>query len=402
MILFFHRAPLSGFLANLIVTPFMTWAVPVGTLALLTGLPPFVHITEFLVRLSHRLAAWMSAWDPAYRVPDAPAWLVVAAAASLAWMSLELQRRRGGYWPLPALLASGLLAVILIHPFDPNTYPGTLEMTAVDVSQGDSLLLVAPGGETLLVDGGGLPRINGKPPRLDTGEGVVSPYLWARGFRRLDIVALTHADQDHIGGLEAILRNFQPRELWLAAIPDHAPMQLLLATARELGIRIVRKRAGDRIDLSGAAIEVLAPETARDGGRQNNNESLVLRARFGRRAFLLTGDAERQEEYELTAASAPLRADVLKLGHHGSKTSSTAAFLDAVHPTFAVISAGQDNQFRHPHDEVLARLAERGIQVLRTDRQGLVTVRTDGNRITAETQRWPVQDQPLFTRQVPF
>lgn len=402
MILFFHRAPLSGFLANLAVTPLMTWAVPAGTLALLTGFPPLVRITEFLVLLSHSLARWLSAWDPAYRIPDAPAWLVLAAALALAWMAVELQRRRGGRWPVPALLAAALLAVIVAHPFEPQTMGGTLEMTAVDVSQGDSLLLVAPGGETMLIDGGGLPRINGKTPRLDTGEGVVSPYLWSRGFRHLDIVALTHADQDHIGGLEAVLRNFTPRELWLSALPDHAPLQSLLQTARDVGVRVVCKSAGDRVALSGAMIEVLSPHAPRTGGKTDNNDSLVLRARYGRHAFLLTGDAERKAEYELTALPEALRADVLKLGHHGSRTSTTAEFLDAVQPAIAVISAGQDNQFRHPHDEVLARLAERGVRVLRTDQQGMVTVRTDGARIRAETQRWPVREQPVFSRQMPF
>jgi competence protein ComEC len=376
--------------------------VPVGTPALLTGFSPLVRLTEFLVRLSHSLASWMSSWDPGYRIPDSPLWLVLAAAAALAWMTIELQRRRGGVWQLPALLAASLLAVIIIHPFNPQTHSGLLEMTAVDVSQGDSLLLVAPGGETILVDGGGLPSINGKAPRLDIGEGVVSPYLWSRGFRRLDIVALTHADQDHIGGLEAVLRNFTPRELWIAAVPDHAPLQRLLDTARGLGIHVIHKCAGDRILLSGAEIEVLAPEETHFGGRQDNNASLVLRARFGRRAFLLPGDAERKEEYTLTSSPESLRADVLKLGHHGSRTSTTAPFLDAVRPTFAVVSAGQDNQFRHPHDEVIGRLEERGIRVLRTDQHGLVTVRTDGNRISAETHRWPVPDQPLFSRQMPF
>ena len=261
---------------------------------------------------------------------------------------------------------------------------------------------VAPGGETMLVDGGGLPRINGKAPRLDTGEGVVSPYLWSRGFRHLDIVALTHADQDHIGGLEAVLRNFTPRELWLSALPDHAPLQSLLETAREVGVRVVCKSAGERVVLSGALIEVLSPQAPRMGGKTDNNDSLVLRARYGRHAFLLTGDAERKAEYELTALPEALRADVLKLGHHGSRTSTTAEFLDAVQPAIAVISAGQDNQFRHPHDEVLARLAERGVRVLRTDQQGMVTVRTDGARIRAETQRWPVREQPVFSRQMPF
>lgn len=402
MVVFFHRAPLSGFLANLIVTPLMTWAVPVGAAALLTGLPPLVWLTEALVRASHLLTSWMADWDPAFRVPDAPAWLVMAAAAAVGWLAWELSRRRGGRWPAAAVAAGLAMGCVLVHPFAPQVERGRLELTAIDVAQGDSLLLVAPGGETMLVDGGGLPLVNGKPPRLDTGEGVVSPYLWRRGLRRLDVVVMTHADQDHMGGLEAVVRNFQPRELWVSAFPEHEPTERLLRAAREVGARVVAVRAGHGVEWSGARVEALSPEITRQGGEPENNDSLVLKASFGGHAFLLTGDAERQVERRLVDNPAALRAAVLKLGHHGSRTSTTMSLLDAVRPAYALISVGRGNPFRHPHPDVMERLAGYGVRVLRTDQHGLVTVRTDGRRLQAETYLWPLSPAAGFLPALPF
>ena len=402
MVVFFHRAPLSGFLANLIVTPLMTWAVPVGAAALLTGLAPLVWLTKGLVRVSHLLARWMADWDPAIRVPDAPSWLVLAAGATLGWLAWELHRRHGGRWPVAALAAALALACILVHPFAPQVERGMLELTAIDVSQGESLLLVAPGGETLLVDGGGLPAVNGRPPRLDTGEGVVSPYLWRRGFRRLDVVALTHANQDHMGGLEALVRNFRPRELWVSAFPEHAPAERLLRAARESGARVVAVRAGHRVEWSGARVEALSPLETRRGGAPENNDSLVLKASFGAQSFLLTGDAERPVERRLVDHPEALRAAVLKVGHHGSRTSTTVSLMEAVRPVYALISAGRGNPFRHPHPDVMNRLAEYGVRVLRTDEHGLVTVRTDGRRLQAETCLWPLAPGAGFLPALPF
>lgn len=401
MIFFFHRAPVSGFLANLIVTPLMTASVPAGGLALLTGFAPLVRAAEFLITFAHTLARWLSSRDPAPRIPDAPLWLLLAAAAAFCCTSWALHRR-GRLWSVPAALTVALLAIMTVHPFAPRIESGVLELTAVDVGQGESLLLAAPGGATMLIDGGGLPAIDGMASRLEIGEDVVSPYLWSRGLQRLDIVAVTHADQDHMGGIEAILRNFAPRQLWVTAMPELESFQRLLRTAAELGVAVVTPRAGDRLEWSGAMLDVLSPEETRQGGKAENNDSLVLRARFGRHAFLLTGDAERQVENRLTLEPGQLRADVLKVGHHGSRTSSTPWMVEAVRPVFAVISAGQDNRFRHPHPETLDRLAAQGARVLRTDRDGLVTVRSDGRRLTVETRRRPVHEPPLFSRQLAY
>lgn len=401
MVAYFHRAPLSALAANLVVTPLMMWALPVAFFALVTGWPPLVRATETLVSAAHGAAQWLAAWDAAPRVPDPPAWLALALLASLAvsGYAFYLGRR----WRLaPALAVAALLTLLLAHPFPPEFARGELELTAIDVGQGDSLFVVSPEGRTLLVDGGGFPVIDVRRTRLDTGENVVSPYLWSRGFRHLDAAAVTHPDQDHIGGLEAILENFRPRELWIGAEPDHEGLRRLLERARGLGVRVVRRRAGERFGWGGAAIEVLAPGDAHPGARPSNNDSLVLRAVYHERSFLLTGDVERAGEYRLLSSGGPLRADVLKVAHHGSRTSSAEDFLDAVNPIYAVVSAGKDNSYRHPHPAVVERLTERGVRVLRTDEHGRITLRTDGHRIAAETQLWPVRAEGWFPRRQPY
>jgi competence protein ComEC len=219
----------------------------------------------------------------------------------------------------------------------------------------------------------------------------VSPYLWSRGIRRLDIMVATHSHQDHIGGLAAIMSNFRPKELWTGANP---PAELLVL-ARRLGIPSSEKHPTGRVELSGATLEVLAPAADYTSDKPGNNDSLVLRIGYGERSFLLTGDMERSIEAKLLATGANLHADVLKVGHHGSRTSSTEAFLNAVSPSVALISAGYENSFGHPHPDVLKRLSERHAAVLRTDLDGLVTASTDGRSVFFDLQTWKENPQPL-------
>ena len=197
---------------------------------------------------------------------------------------------------------------------------------------------------------------------FDIGEQVVSPYLWSRRLRRLDVVALTHAHSDHMGGMPAILRNFRPRELWVAVDPDSAPYRALLAEAATLGIRVRHLRAGDTIAWDAVAIQVLAPTPAyANPGPPINNDSLVMRMQFGQSSALLEGDAEAPSEHAMvTAALAGTGAQarpaallgpryaVLKVGHHGSRTSTTPEFLALIAPQDAVISVGANNTFGHP------------------------------------------------------
>jgi competence protein ComEC len=306
-------------------------------------------------------------------------------------MCAILIRRR--VWKWPAIVAVMSLFVLLL--WQPWLYPqatGMLELTAIDVGQGDSLLVVLPRGATILVDGGGrLVYGRQRKSNLDIGEDVVSPYLWSRGIRRIDVMVATHSHQDHIGGLAAVMSNFRPKELWTGANPPGE----LLELARRLGIPSSEKHPTGPHELSGAKLEILAPADDYTAEKPGNNDSLVLRITYGSRSFLLTGDMERGIEAKLLAAGADLHADVLKVGHHGSRTSSTQAFLEAVSPSVALISAGYENSFGHPHPDVLERLSARHAAVLRTDLDGLVTARTDGRSVFFDLQTWQDYPQPL-------
>ena len=387
---YFHRVSFTGLSANLLIVPAMNAVVPLGFLAIFTSWRWTASLAGALLRFSARIAAWHANLEPAWRVPDPPLWLVLAFAAALIACAL-LIRRRIFKWPaISAVL--GLFALLLWQPWLHPRQTGMLELTAIDVGQGDSLLVVLPHGETMLIDGGGrLVYGRQRKSNLDIGEDVVSPYLWSRGIRRIDVMVATHSHQDHVGGLASIMSNFRPRELWTGANPP-AELQAL---ARRLGIPSSEKHPAGPLELSGAVLEVLAPADDYVSKTAGNNDSLVLRISYGSRSFLLTGDMERGIESKLLASGTNLHADVLKVGHHGSRTSSTQAFLDAVSPSVALISAGYENSFGHPHPDVVRRLAARHTAILRTDLYGLVTARTDGHSVFFDLQAWQQNPQPL-------
>jgi competence protein ComEC len=284
---------------------------------------------------------------------------------------------------MAAVLAS--FGLLVWHPWPAAIQPGTLELTAIDVGQGDSLLVVFPDGRLMVVDGGGLLQYGRqRKSNLDTGEDVVSPYLWTRGITRIDILVVTHAHEDHSGGAGALIENFGPREIWVGA----APNPRVIERARRFRIPVIERRASAPFAYGGATIEMLSPPPDYVPTKNLNNDSLAFRITYGAHHFLLTGDMERPMEARLIAEGRALHADVLKLGHHGSRTSTMQPFLDAVSPSIGVISAGFENSFGHPHRDVLARMADRHAAVLRTDLDGLVTVRSDGRRLSIDTMGW--------------
>jgi len=265
-----------------------------------------------------------------------------------------------------ALLVVGLEIVVRIR----GSPRRELRVTFLDVGQGDAALVDLPDGQALLIDGGGLV---GSP--IDVGRSVVLPVLAARRRRELVAVILTHPHPDHALGLRAVFDTVRVRSFWSTG--QEAPPPFV----REAPVFEPRTLCGAHL-VGGALVEILAP-CPLDPDLSANDNSFVLRVTYGERSFLFVGDAEREEERRLVAP----RADVLKVGHHGSMTSSSPAFVAAVAPSFAVVSCGVRNRFGHPSATTLATLAAAGTQVLRTDRDGSVIVTTNGHdlrvRVTA-------------------
>jgi competence protein ComEC len=388
MAYYFHRATLMSVPANLLVIPLMQLLMPAAAIA--------VAASYFWMPLA-RPAAWIATWaakgiagtvywlggSPVadVRIPTPSGTIIICTAVALG-LAMLLARRRALYFGLglATLAAAAFWAVAL--PPRPSTQPGSLEVTAIDVGQGDSILLIGPNGKTLLMDAGGLPSWTHS--EMEIGEDVVSPYLWARGFSHLDVVALSHAHWDHAGGMLAVLRNFKPRELWLTEGSLAAPeLQPLLEQARISGVRILVRSTGNHMDWDGVSVSILAPDPLPAGRSvRPNDDSMVMKVVYSRTSALLEGDAERATEQEI--ASQDVHADLLKVAHHGSATSTIPSFLAAVRPRYAVISVGTHNVYGHPRLDVLDRLGKAGVETYRTDLNGATSFYLNGAGVSSQ------------------
>jgi competence protein ComEC len=357
----FNQLALIGVLANLAVVPLAGVATVLGLCAIAAGL------------VSATLGGWLlsAAWPVllllrgtvavAAAVPGAvihlpaPGKAAITAYVTALALGLAAWRLRGTRRRLARRLAGGAAALLVASALAtlwPALRPadGRLRVTVLDVGQGDAIVVEGPDGRTLLVDAGA-----GGPYRLDAGERVVAPFLWNRGVLRLQAAVATHADIDHAGGMPAVRERFTVRQTWDAGA---APLAL-----------------------GGAVVTPLASAA---GGR--NDAARVLRIDFGLASILLASDVERAGEQALLDSGAPLGATVLKVPHHGSRTSSTPALLGAVRPSIALVSVGARNRYGHPDAGVLARLAAVGADIYRTDHDGALLLETDGRTLTMT--RW--------------
>jgi competence protein ComEC len=395
MSLYFHRITIFALPVNLLIVPVLVVLMPFALLTLLllviwpaAAVVPAMAVALVMhvgVRLVHLFGS-TALGD--FRIPGPLLWqsaafcALLGAAIVLARTSLKStsRRLRAAAW---AALILAALAAILPQPIDrPH---GAMLMEAIDVGQGDSLLLITPDGKTLLIDGGGFgggPRQ--APQDFDIGEEVVSPALWARGIRHLDAVALTHAHSDHIGGLPAVLRNFHPDELWVGNNPHVPVYNALLAEAATLHVRVRNFRAGDAFAFGNTQINVLAPfRDYQPGAEPVNNDSLVLHVAYGATSVMLEGDAEAPIEQAMLSETG-LASTLLKVGHHGSITSTRPEFLARVAPQWAVISCGLHNRYGHPREEVLEALEQAHVRTYQTDTNGITCFRLDGKAVSAD------------------
>ncbi|OHA02763.1 MAG: hypothetical protein A3C92_00710 [Candidatus Sungbacteria bacterium RIFCSPHIGHO2_02_FULL_53_17] len=246
-----------------------------------------------------------------------------------------------------------------------------LGVTVFDVGQGDAIFIEVSGGNQILVDGGPNDRILAK-------LGAALPF-WDRS---IDLLIVTHPHADHIGGFLDVLKRYEVGMVMTSGVgygtPEYEEWEKLI---KQYAIPVVLARKGQRIDAgSGVVLDILSPaEDVTAGANHPHGANIISRLSYGDTAMLLTGDAERALEYRLLFESPDmLDADILKVGHHGSKTSSTETFLKAVSPDVAVISAGKKNRYGHPHQEVMERLAQLDIAVLRTDQEGDIRIESDG------------------------
>jgi competence protein ComEC len=439
LVVYFHRLSPAALALNVFVGALMALA-SLGSLAAVAAASvsqalaaPLVWAVERAVWLmSHSVEPFSSAGVASLRVPDYEgsgalvyvfyyvplAALVVALAR---WRPLELSgaedearravlRRRARVRRVAwgACVAS---VFVVVHPFAAPRADGRLRADFLDVGQGDAALLTMPDGSTLLVDGGGRPTLGARAAAAGgdfetarferdargIGDAVVSEFLWSRGLDRVDYLLATHAHADHIDGLKDVARNFRVRAALVARTPPVAVEYAQFAAAMRASrvpVRLVAR--GDALRFGAATVEVLYPPPApasspdageADAGRlpSGNDDSVVLRVRYGARCFLLTGDIERGAESALVAAGDDLRCDVVKVAHHGSRTSSTAPFVAATRPAFAVVSVGLTSPFGHPDAAVVERWRAAGAQVLQTGRRGTITFSTDGRDLRVET-----------------
>ena len=385
----------AGIPATLLAGPLVAAAIPGMLLSILLSFiaPPLAAVfaggTDLCLQLADAIVSAVAV------IPGAsvwtPRWWIAAATAGFAaygliarGFALKLRPRvraavllcclaaAGVAWPIPALTGRG----------------GAMELVFLDVGQGDAVAIRTPGRRWILVDTG--PR----SPGFDSGERIVLPYLRRRGASRLDALVLTHPDLDHIGGANAVLSGLDVLRVLDPGAPAARPAYVVaLERARARGATWYAARAGDRVSVDGVTLEVLHPGGAADSAASEdaNDQSVVLLLRYGDFSALLPGDAPAAVEEALLAAGLIPPLDILKAGHHGSRTSTSWRLLESARPELSVVSAGARNRYGHPHPVVLNRLERAGSGVARTDLQGIVRVRAfPGGDFTVSVERCPV------------
>lgn len=416
-VVYFHRVSFSSVLLNLWVGFFIameSFTAVIGAIlshiSILLSAPFmwFAEVANWMMLVVPRLFSdngWASFRLPAYSGMGRLTYVVyflpilLLAYSINKWKPFELTK---GSWEKKVFLSTFsalvvVMGIVIFHPFSTPRPDGRLHLDFLDVGQGDSALVTFPNGTTMLIDGGGRFNFKNKdenedatpfePDRRSIGEAVVSEFLWDRGLSHVDHILATHADADHIQGLADVAKNFSIDSALFGRTPMQDPDFAALAevlTKRHIPTETIAR--GDTFNVGDVTAEVLYPVATDDPNTVSDNDhSVVLRIIYGSRVFLLTGDIERQAETALINNGGTIRADLIKVAHHGSRTSSTQDFINAVGAKYAVISVGRSSPFGHPHPEVVERWITSGATVMTTGEQGTISVSTAGNDINIST-----------------
>ena len=400
---YFNQVSFAGIISNMVVVPFAGMVVvPLGlfsgVLSLFTHHLPLAALNQFLADLFVGTVAFFSRLPFAEFHPPSPGilWLfcygvlvivfagLIRAGLLYRFKPLEYSPRASRESIIVVALAGTLLVVIATHPFLAKR---AVAVSFPDVGQGDSALIRLPTGKTILIDGGGT-----YDNRFDVGRRVLAPYLWNQGVRRLDLVVLSHPHPDHMNGLKFILKKFDVGEVWTHGqdtdLPGYDEFSRIIAE-RSISRKFVS--ADDPpVRLGGAELRVLHPTRGfhsheRQAYAAENDRSLVVRIAFHDLALLFTGDIGTEAERDLIKRRQDLKCDLLKVPHHGSKSSSSETFVSATRPTTAVVTVGRGNRYHHPSGEVISRYANSGAGIYRTDRDGAIVLSANGGVFKAVT-----------------
>lgn len=405
----FHRVTPAGPLLNLVIAPVIAvqalasvFSISIAVLA-----PELGNLFSQIAVLVGDIGIWISGklldsgFDdlrmPVYKGLTASvyfihlAFMIAVVHAFRVWNPFS--RSPAQRIPVSVIVAA-LTATSLLMIFTPLSSPrpdGKLRIDFLDVGQGDSTFIVFPNGETMLVDAGGMPTFADKdsteefvPDSMRIGEAVVSEFLWDAGYSKIDHILATHSHADHIQGIREVISNFSVGMIYLGEMKsDSQEYGNLVKTAEQRGVRMERAFVGDSMQIAGVRVEVLNPPR---GVREisANEGSLVVRITYGKRRILLTGDIESSGE-AFVASQRDIRADVVKVAHHGSRTSSSEEFVKRVDASYAVIPVGRRSRFGHPHREVVDRWRRSGAKVMTTGNGGTITVITDGRDLSVSS-----------------
>jgi competence protein ComEC len=391
--LHFNRVSPIGLVSNLLFIPWVGFVIV--PLAIAASLLSFfvapvaallIHLVGAVTAILLRAVAWFASLPLASLFVSTPTVLEITVFYLLLFSLVYVQKHRKA-----RMLFAVLCFILVLDAAYWNVrdlFQKKLTLTFIDVGQGDSILVEFPGGKRMLVDGGGLYDDD----RFDIGKNVIAPFLWNKKIRKIDTLVLSHPDPDHVKGLNFIASHFSIGQFWESGLRVSSESFLRLErTLQEKGVeRVLLNDTSPVREVNGVAVSVFNPAPVFLQGRSlkgdrrrpmTNNGSLVLKLQFKNTGVLLAGDIEKEAEVRILRQGHPVKADLLKVPHHGSLSSSTAAFLERVNPSYAVLSVGRRNMGRLPHPEVMRRYEGLDITVFRTDRDGAVTVITDGNTI---------------------